>query len=309
MRLISKKKKSKGSKNPDGGDRLTGGPPPEDRRRAVLDRRSLSDRRKAYKLGYFKEGGAEKRKGVEKRAGMDRRKVSQLEMGMKDRLLDCVEIRPEAEPRATVIWLHGLGADGHDFEPIVPDLRLPASPPIRFLFPNAPERPVTINAGMVMRAWYDILELGDPTAVNMEDLYESADQLRGLIENEIERGVQPDRIVLAGFSQGGTVALHTGLRYQWKLAGLMGLSTYLPDLDALPDERSEANLQIPVMMAHGSMDPMIPIAKGLRTKQELTRLGYGVEWHQYPMMHQVCMEEINDIRAWLLKVLSRTERP
>jgi phospholipase/carboxylesterase len=308
MRLISRKKKSKGSGNPSGGDQFRGGPPPEDRRRAVLDRRSL-DRRKAYKLGYFTEGGAEKRSGGEKRSGMDRRKGSQHESGLKDRLLDCVEIHPEAEPRATVIWLHGLGADGHDFEPIVPELRLPASPPVRFLFPHAPERPVTINAGMVMRAWYDILELGDPTAVNMEDLLESADQLRGLIENEIKRGIQPDRIVLAGFSQGGTIALHTGLRYPRKLAGLMGLSTYLPDLDALPHERSEANLQIPVMMAHGSLDPMIPIAKSLRTKQDLTRLGYSVEWHQYPMMHQVCPEEINDIRAWLLKVLSATERP
>jgi phospholipase/carboxylesterase len=161
---------------------------------------------------------------------------------------------------------------------------------------------------MVMRAWYDILELGDPTAVSMEDLLESADQLRNLIENEIKRGIHPDRVVLAGFSQGGTIALHTGLRYERKLAGLLGLSTYLPVLDTLTQERSEANLHIPVMMAHGSMDPMIPIAKGIRTKQELTRLGYRVEWHQYRMMHGVCLEEISDIRTWLLKVLSETER-
>jgi phospholipase/carboxylesterase len=309
MRLISKKKKSKGSENSSRRDQFSGGSPPTDRRRSALDRRSGSDRRKAYKLGHFIEGAEERRSGFEKRAGRDRREGSRHGSGLKDRLLDCIEILPEAEPQATVIWLHGLGADGHDFEPIVPELRLPASPPIRFLFPHAPERPVTINAGMVMRAWYDILELGDPTAVNMEDLLESADQLSALIENVTKRGIQTDRIVLAGFSQGGTIALHTGLRYERKLAGLMGLSTYLPDLDALPHERSEVNLQIPVMMAHGSMDPMIPIAKGIRTKQELTRLGYGVEWHQYPMMHQVCPDEISDIRAWLLKVLRGTERP
>ncbi len=307
MKSISKKKKSKGSENSSGRDQRRGGPPPTDRRRAGLDRRSGSDRRKAYKIGYFLEGGVERRSGIEKRSNMDRREGSQSKNGHKDRLLDYVEINPEAEPLATVIWLHGLGADGHDFEPVVPDLRLPTSLPIRFLFPHAPERSVTINAGMIMRAWYDILELGDPTAVNMEELLESAHHLRALIENENERGMEPHRIVLAGFSQGGTIALHAGLRYERKLAGLLGLSTYLPDLDALAQQRSNVNLRIPIMMAHGSMDPMIPIGKGIQTKQELTRLGYSVEWHHYSMMHEVCPEEIGHIRAWLLKVLGKAD--
>jgi phospholipase/carboxylesterase len=305
MKLISKKKKSQGSESSSGQDQGGGGPPPEDRRRAGLDRRSGSDRRKAYKLGYFTKGGVERRSGIEKRSEMDRRGGSQSKNGYEDRLLDYVEINPETKPLATVIWLHGLGADGHDFEPVVPDLRLPASLPIRFLFPHAPGRPVTINAGMIMRAWYDILELGDPTAVNMEELVESADHVRALIENENERGIEPHRIVLAGFSQGGTIALHAGLRYEKKLAGLLGLSTYLPELDALAQQRSEVNLRIPIMMAHGYMDPMIPIAKGIQTKQELTRLGYSVEWHQYSITHGVCPEEIRDIRTWLLKVLGK----
>jgi phospholipase/carboxylesterase len=235
---------------------------------------------------------------------MDRREGSQFQQALQDRLLDCIEINPEADPQGTIIWLHGLGADGHDFEPLVPDLQLPPSLPIRFLFPHAPERSVTINAGMVMRAWYDILELSDPTSVSMEDLLESADLLRRLIENEARRGIEPDRIVLAGFSQGGTIALHTGLSYDKKLAGILGLSTYLPELGTLSQDWKEINKPVPIMMAHGTMDPMIPIAKGIRTRQELTRLGYRVEWRAYPMMHQVCTEEISDIRTWLLKVLS-----
>jgi phospholipase/carboxylesterase len=305
MKSISRKKKSKGSENSSGGDQCGEGPPPTDRRRAGLDRRSGSDRRKAYKLGHFTKGGVERRSGIENRSGMDRRGGTQSENGGKERLLGYVEINPEAEPLATVIWLHGLGADGHDFEPVVPDLQLPASLPIRFLFPHAPERSVTINGGVIMRAWYDILELGDPTAVNMEELLESARHLSALIENENERGIEPHRIVLAGFSQGGTIALHAGLRHERKLAGLLGLSTYLPDLDALAQQWSKVNLRIPFMMAHGSMDPMIPIGKGIQTKQKLTQLGYTVGWHQYSMMHGVCPEEIRDIRAWLLKVFGK----
>jgi phospholipase/carboxylesterase len=240
---------------------------------------------------------------MERRSGLERRKNQASKESPESNLLDYVELNPDEDPVASIIWLHGLGADGHDFESLVPELRLPNSLPIRFVFPHAPERPVTINAGMVMRAWFDILTLDDLEGVDMEDLLESVDFLRDLIENEIQKGTRAERIVLAGFSQGGAVVLYTGLTYERKLAGLLGLSTYLPNLAKLVQDLSEVNQQIPVMMAHGSMDPMIPITKGIRTKRELSRLGYPVEWHQYPMMHEVCLEEISDISAWLIKIL------
>jgi len=223
-------------------------------------------------------------------------------------LLECVEVGPGREPVASILWLHGLGADGYDFQPIVPELRMPETMPIRYVFPHAPMRPVTLNGGMVMRAWFDILAAGFPRRVDMEGFLESVGHLERLIEEENRRGVPPERIVLAGFSQGGSIALHTGLRYEKPLAGILALSTYLPTLDSLSGEMSRANGQIPIKMAHGFMDPMVPLENAQEARDELVRLGYPVEWSQYPMGHAVCPEEIDDVRSWLVRVLGeRTE--
>jgi phospholipase/carboxylesterase len=227
------------------------------------------------------------------------------EKTMNDTPFDGVEINPDTDPAATIIWLHGLGADGNDFVPLVPELDIPDSFPLRFVFPHAPMRSVTINAGMVMRAWYDILALEGPDNIERDHLLDSADALETLIHYELERGMPSERILLAGFSQGGAVALHTGLRYGKKLAGILALSCYLPTGDTLEEERSEVNRGIALMMAHGTMDPLIPVAKSIRTRQELTRLGYRVNWHEYNMQHAVCPEEIRDIRSWLLETLTR----
>ena len=223
---------------------------------------------------------------------------------MAGNLLDCVEIDPDTDPAYTVIWLHGLGADGHDFEPIVPELRLPDTLPVRYVFPHAPMRSVTINAGMVMRAWFDILDIQLDRRVDMENFLESAEHLERLIQRERDSGMPAQRILLAGFSQGGAVALHTGLRYAEKLAGILALSTYLPAADTLADECSPANREIPVMMAHGQFDPVVPMANALSAKKELQRLHYTVSWHTYPMQHAVCADEIADIRTWLSGVLA-----
>jgi len=213
-------------------------------------------------------------------------------------LLDCLEITPDESPRGSVIWLHGLGADASDFEPIVPMLKVGA--PLRFVFPNAPVRPVTINAGMEMRAWYDI----DPRAplAGTDDIRASAGAIERLIEREAERGVPAERVVLAGFSQGGVIALHLGLRHPARLAGIMGLSTYVHDHEHLADEVSLASADVPIFMAHGNADPMIPIARAVTARQALEALGYQVEWHEYPMGHQVCPEEIDHIGDWLARV-------
>jgi phospholipase/carboxylesterase len=214
--------------------------------------------------------------------------------------LESVTIEPGAAPAGTVIWLHGLGADAHDFEPIVP--LLPLERPLRFVFPNAPVRPVTINAGMRMRAWYDI----DPRAplAGTADIRQSAKQVRLLIEQEIANGVPSRRIVLAGFSQGGVIALHLGLRYEAHLAGIMGLSTYVHDHEHLTDEISLASVDVPVFMAHGRHDPLIPITRAITSREALRALGYAVTWHEYAMGHQVCPQEIQDIGAWLNDVYS-----
>ncbi len=217
-------------------------------------------------------------------------------------LLDSVEINPKAEPYASIIWLHGLGADGHDFEAIVPELHLPDTLPIRFLFPHAPKRPVTINAGMVMRAWYDVIGMPGSGGIERDDFFESVDDLDALIQNEMESGMPSERILLAGFSQGGAISLHTGLTYGKHLAGILALSSYLPTADSIAEEISLVNKDIPIMMAHGTMDPMIPMAHAVRTKQVLRRLGYQISWHEYPIMHGVCTEEIQDITAWLLRI-------
>jgi len=220
---------------------------------------------------------------------------------MNNHSFDCVEIDPETPVKNVVIWLHGLGADGHDFEPIVPGLQIPDDFAVRYVFPHAPMRPVTINAGMVMRAWYDIADLDG--GADIEGIYDSAELLRTLIQYEMNSGIASERIVLAGFSQGGAIALHTGLRFEKPLAGILALSTYSPTVNRLTQERSDANRTIPIMMAHGQHDPMIPIAAAHSTRKELANLKYTIQWHEYPMQHEVCEEEIRDIGAWLATVM------
>ena len=216
--------------------------------------------------------------------------------------IDTIEIETGKNPVAAVIWLHGLGADGHDFEPIVPELRLPASKPVRFIFPNAPQRPVTINMGMRMPAWYDILQLGG----GLEDeagIRASQAQIETLMEREKTRGVPARRIVLAGFSQGGAIALQTALRQRERLAGVMALSTYLPIAKTLEKERAAINNDLPIFMAHGTYDPMIPMIRAQQSRDALLALGYAVEWREYPMPHSVSPEEIADIAKFLLRFL------
>jgi phospholipase/carboxylesterase len=216
--------------------------------------------------------------------------------------LETLEIETGPKPAAAVIWLHGLGADGHDFEPIVPELRLPVAKPVRFIFPNAPQRPVTINGGMRMPAWYDILQLGGGPE-DEAGIRESQGWIEELIAGEVKRGIPHGKIVLAGFSQGGAIVLQTALRQRERLAGLMALSTYLPLSKSLEKERAAANNDLPILMAHGSYDPMIPMARAQQSRDALKALGYAVEWREYPMPHSVCPEEIADIAAFLLKVL------
>ncbi|HEY7656326.1 MAG TPA: alpha/beta fold hydrolase [Burkholderiales bacterium] len=223
-------------------------------------------------------------------------------------LLDSIAIETGKNPSASVIWMHGLGADGNDFVPIVNELELDGARVIRFLFPHAPMRPVTINNGYVMRAWYDVsfgdLE-GNSRRADERGVRESQERIAAFIEREEARGVAPECIVLAGFSQGGAIALQTGLRYPRKLAGVMALSTYLPLAESLPREAAAANRRTPVFMAHGTYDPVVPLVMGAGSMTFLTGLGYAVEWRQYPIPHSVCPEEIQDIGAWLRKVLRR----
>jgi phospholipase/carboxylesterase len=225
-------------------------------------------------------------------------------------VLDAIEIETGPQPDAAVIWLHGLGADGHDFEPIVPELRLPGSLRIRFVFPNAPLRAVTINGGMRMPAWYDILQLGSQdggrAAVGAEDeagIRASQAQVEQLMAREQARGVPLQRIVLAGFSQGGAIVLHTGLRQPAPIAGIMALSTYLPLAAKLAAERSAAGAGVPIFMAHGRHDPMIQMGRALASREALEQLGYKVEWREYAMPHSVCAQEIADMAAFLVRIL------
>ena len=221
-------------------------------------------------------------------------------------LAETVEIDAGSDPVGSVIWLHGLGADGHDFEPIVPELQLPESVRLRFVFPHAPVRPVTINGGMAMRAWYDILTLDRDGPVDEDGIRASASMLVALIEREHKRGVPYEKILLAGFSQGGAIASHTALRFPHRLAGLMALSTYLPlhsrfaaEVIDAPDAQS---IDLPIFMVHGSFDPVVPMALGEHSKELVVGAGYQVEWHDYPMAHAVCPDEIVDIRHWLLSI-------
>ena len=211
--------------------------------------------------------------------------------------MEAIQIETGPDPQAAVIWLHGLGADGHDFEPIVPELEL--AKPVRFVFPHAPIRPVTINQGMRMRAWYDIFQFGG----GPED--EAGLRASQKLTEELIRaqGLPAERIVLAGFSQGGAIVLLTALRYPERLAGVMALSTYLPLAGTLAAERSQANRETPVFMAHGRYDDLIPLQRAQVSRDYLQKLGYAVEWHDYPMPHAVCAPEIADISSFLARVL------
>ncbi len=217
-------------------------------------------------------------------------------------LLECIEIETAHHPGAAVIWLHGLGADGNDFVPIVSELDL-SDVPLRFIFPHAPMQPVTINNGMVMRAWYDISD----AAIRREDetgVRASQKNVEALIDREIRRGVSSSRLVLAGFSQGGAIALHTGLRCANTLAGVMALSCYLPLADSFAAEASEANRKTSIFMAHGFSDPVVTHARALESREQLRKHGYRVEWHDYPMPHSVCAQEVAAIAAWLRRILA-----
>ena len=212
---------------------------------------------------------------------------------------DAVVLAPATPASASVIWLHGLGADGNDFVPIVPELRLPAAPGIRFVFPHAPVRPVTLNMGMRMRAWYDIKTLTAEGRADEAGIRESLARLGGLIEDERALGIAAGRIVIAGFSQGGALALHAALRHPEPLAGILALSSYLPLQALLAAELAEANRQTPILMCHGQYDPVLPLALGVAACNWLRAAGYRVEWKEYPMQHQVCGPEILDVATWL----------
>jgi phospholipase/carboxylesterase len=222
---------------------------------------------------------------------------------MSDSALQTIELEPGGAPHATVIVLHGLGADGTDFLPMADELKLGAVGPVRFVFPRAPVRPVTINGGYAMRAWYDILGADIVRREDTAGLRESMRLVRQVIEREVGRGVPARRIVLAGFSQGCAVTLGAGLRHPERLAGLAGLSGYVPLADTTAAERHAANRETPVFLAHGRSDGVVPLARGIAGRDLLQSLGQPVEWHDYPMEHSVCMEEVQALNAWLLKVL------
>jgi len=217
--------------------------------------------------------------------------------------LEAIEIETGPKPGASVIWMHGLGADGHDFEPIVPELNLPGMLPVRFLFPHAPIRPVTINGGALMRAWYDVRDEGGERREDPAGVRESQRQVETLIEREQARGVAAIHIVLAGFSQGGALALHTGLRYRERLGGVIALSCFLPMPDTVAAEATAVNRDLPILMAHGINDPMIPVSRARRSRDLLLDLGYRVTWREYLMPHSVCDQEMGDVSGWLRAVL------
>jgi phospholipase/carboxylesterase len=218
-------------------------------------------------------------------------------------MLETIEVETEIRPTAAVIWLHGLGADGHDFEPIVPEIVRPGERAWRFVFPNAPVRPVTINGGVSMRAWYDLMGLDRQAAEDVAGFRDTDVQIRQLIAKEDERGIPANRIVLAGFSQGGAVSLYTALRFRESLAGVMALSCYLPRESSFSAERAPANDATPIFMGHGKGDTMLPMSLGVQSRDFLKARGYAVEWHDYPMAHAVCAAEIADIREFLFRVL------
>ena len=215
--------------------------------------------------------------------------------------LPCVEVEPKIPADAAVIWLHGLGADGHDFEPIVPELHLPESAAIRFIFPHAPSMPVTINNGMVMPAWYDILDMSIEKKLDEDQLLSSSKEIDALIDREIERGIDSSRIVIAGFSQGGAVGYQTALTYPEPLAGLLAMSAYFATCESIVP--SQENKTLPIQIYHGTMDPVVPEPLGKYAYEVLTEKGYNTNYQTYPMQHGVCTEEIMDISRWLQKIL------
>jgi phospholipase/carboxylesterase len=210
-----------------------------------------------------------------------------------------VILEPADAAIATVIWLHGLGADGHDFVAIVPELQLPAALPVRFIFPHAEQRPVTLNGGMRMRAWFDLLGLTRTDAQDEVGIRKSAARINALIEEQVAAGIPRSRIVLAGFSQGGALALHTGLRQLEPLGGLMVLSGYLPLEKTVPAELTPAGRALPILMCHGRQDGVLTLSMGTHSRDLLQSLGVVIDWHDYPMAHEVCRQEIADISAWL----------
>src|ERR1700693_5351170 len=217
-------------------------------------------------------------------------------------LLQTIEIETRPKPSHSVIWLHGLGADGNDFVPIVQELSLPPLG-IRFVFPHAPMRPVTINGGFVMRAWYDIAQQDLAMKEDEQGLRQSQKMIEELIAKEKKRGVPLSRIVVAGFSQGGVISLQTGLRQAERLAGVMSLSAYLSLTSTIENERNAANNDVPIFLGHGIADNIVPLPLGIALRDRLLKLGYDVAWHQYPLPHSVCAEELDDISAWLTRVL------
>ena len=220
-------------------------------------------------------------------------------------MLQTVELNPTTEIKASIIWLHGLGADGHDFTGIIPELDIQNQLGIRFVFPHAPMQAITINNGHVMRAWYDI---GNPDLTQEQDgkgIKQSENGLLTLINNEIEQGIAANRIILAGFSQGGAIALYAGLRYQDKLGGIIALSTYLPLADKFKQTPPNQDRNTPIMLCHGTHDNIVPIGKGENSRNTLAALGYQPQWHDYDMEHSVCIEEIKDIAAWITHALSQ----
>jgi phospholipase/carboxylesterase len=218
--------------------------------------------------------------------------------------LEAVTVETGPAPEFSIIWMHGLGADGHDFEPLVPELLADDMPPIRFVFPHAPVRPVTLNNGYEMRAWYDIIGIDRRSAEDFAGIHASATAIGELISQENQRGVPTNRIALGGFSQGGAMALHTATRYPEKLAGVIALSCYLPLAKAFASERTAANLATPIFMAHGAQDPVVPFVLGDESRRVLEATGYRVEWHSYPMPHSLCELEVADIRAFVAKLVS-----
>ena len=215
--------------------------------------------------------------------------------------LQYIEIETGENPTAAVIWLHGLGASGHDFEPVVPELGLPEDTAVRFIFPHAPNLPVTINGGMSMPAWYDIKAMDIDRVVDTEQLRASADAVAKLVEQQKEKGIPPERIIIAGFSQGGAVAYELGLSYPERFGGVLALSTYFATADTV--ERSEANADVPISVYHGTFDPMVPESLGVRSVETLRDMGYDPSYQTFPMEHSVCLEEIQDIGRFIRRHL------
>lgn len=221
--------------------------------------------------------------------------------------LELIEVNPSIPPIGTVIWLHGLGADGNDFAPIVPELKIPKTLPIRFIFPHAPFQPVTINGGYIMRAWYDIVSLEVNKHADQKGIEQSVQQLIHLIEREEERDIASERIIVGGFSQGSVIALTTGLTYSKPLGGLLALSGYLPFSDEVFEKASLANKNIPIFLAHGNQDFVVPYFLGEETRKMLTKQNYPVAWHSYAMPHSVCIEEIQDICEWIIQIYMKDQ--